>query len=209
MTDADPDPRLARFAQLVRESPHNLVSSTAAAELESRHIPEARELARMLPIGPEVDRLLDVGSGGGLPGMIVALERPDLEVHLLDSRGKKTAFLLRTGADLGVPVTVHTGRAEDLAAGDLRSSFHVVTARAVAPLARLLGWTLPFLVEGGLLYAVKGERWEEELEAATEELRRLDGRVVATPDDTGSAPANGPRVVIVAKGGSYTPRARV
>ncbi len=206
MTDSAPDPRLARYAQLVRDSPHNLVSTAAAAELESRHIPEARELARMLPIGPQVGRILDVGSGGGLPGMIVAIERPDLAVHLLDSREKKTAFLLRTAEDLGVAVTVHTGRAEDLASGELRGSFHVVTARAVAPLARLLGWTLPFLVEGGLLYAVKGDRWAEELEAAAKELRRLDGRVIATPDDMGSAAPNAPRVVIVANGASGTPR---
>jgi len=138
--------------------------------------------------------------------MVVAIERPDLQVHLLDSRAKKTGFLLRTAAELDVPVTVHRGRAEDLATGELRTSFHLVTARAVAPLARLLGWTLPFLVEGGLLYAVKGERWEEELEQAAGELRRFDGSVIATPDDMGSAAPNGPRVVIVARGASETPR---
>jgi 16S rRNA (guanine527-N7)-methyltransferase len=160
----------------------------------------------MLPSGPTVVRLLDVGSGGGLPGMIVALERPDLEVHLLDSRGKKTDFLRRTADDLHVRVHVHTGRAEELARGPLRSSFHVVTARAVAPLDRLLGWTLPFLESGGLLYAVKGARWEEELDAATDVLRRLQGRVVATPADLEPVAPTTPRVVIVAKGAPDTSR---
>ncbi|MEX2549966.1 MAG: 16S rRNA (guanine(527)-N(7))-methyltransferase RsmG [Nitriliruptoraceae bacterium] len=199
MPPTDPDEQLARFASLVRRSPHNLVSASAARELESRHIPEARALAHMLPSGPPVTRLLDVGSGGGLPGLVIALERPDLEVHLLDSRGKKTAFLRETAADLGIAVQVHTGRAEDLANGDLQASFHVVTARAVAPLARLLGWTLPFLEVGGLLYAVKGERWEEELADAVPALRREQGRVVATPDDIDQATPTAPRVVIVGK----------
>ncbi len=206
MNPSDPDPRLAVYAALVRGSPHNLVSATAAAELETRHIPEAQALARMLPKGPQTTRILDVGSGGGLPGMIVAIERPDLDVHLLDSRGKKTDFLESTAEVLDVAVTVHKGRAEDLSTGDLRASFHVVTARAVAPLVRLLGWTLPFLTESGLLYAVKGERWREELDEASGELRRLRGRIVATPDDlTTDAPIS-PRVVIVANGASATPR---
>ncbi len=206
MSDNDPDPRMKRFAGLVRDSPHNLMSASALAELESRHIPEAQELARMLPTGPHVTRLLDVGSGGGLPGMVIAIERPDLDVHLLDSREKKTDFLVQTAAELDVPVTVHRGRAEDLASGALGGSFHVVTARAVAPLARLLGWTLPFLTEGGLLYAVKGERWEEELSGAIEELRTFQGRVIATPDDMGSPEPSSPRVVIVARDASTTSR---
>ena len=204
MDTPKPDPRLAIFAALVRDSPHNLVSARAAEELESRHIPEAQALARMLPTSPRGSRLLDVGSGGGLPGMIVAMQRPDLDVHLLDSRGKKTEFLAMTASELDVPVTVHRGRAEDLTTGDLNASFQLVTARAVAPLVRLLGWTLPFLTDGGLLYAVKGERWMEELDEATGELRRLQGRLVATPDDLRSDAPITPRVVIVARGTAAT-----
>jgi 16S rRNA (guanine527-N7)-methyltransferase len=195
----DADDRLRRFAAAVAASPHNLVSRTARDQLLSRHVPESIRLAHLLP--GTARRLLDVGSGGGFPGMVLAIVRPELEVHLLDSTAKKTRFLTETADELGVDVTVHTGRAEDLAKPPLAGSFDVVTARAVAPLDRLLPWTLPFLHPDGLLYAIKGDRWVEELEQATSVLGRLGGRVVATPEDQagdrGTDPQ--PRVVIIAR----------
>jgi 16S rRNA (guanine527-N7)-methyltransferase len=175
-------------------SPHNLVSRAARDELWERHIPECVGVARLLPAG--AGRLLDVGSGGGFPGMVLAIMRADLEVHLLDATRKKTDFLREAAATLGVSVTVHTGRAEELQQGPLGASFDIVTARAVAPLERLLGWTIPFLRPGGVLYAIKGARWAEELEAAGPELRRIGAGLVATPDDTSApeqpAAASGP-----------------
>jgi 16S rRNA (guanine527-N7)-methyltransferase len=189
MTDRDAahtDARLGRFAELIASSPHNLVSRGARAELLTRHVPESVALARLLPGGG--GRLLDVGSGGGLPGMVIAIVRADYEVHLLDSTRKKTAFLADAAEELQVSVTVHTGRAEELAAPPLAASFDVVTARAVAPLDRLLPWTLPFLVERGVLYAVKGERWREELDAAELQLARLGAQILATPDDLAASP---------------------
>lgn len=199
------DPRLDVFASRVETSPHNLVSKAARSELRTRHVPECVALAAMLPNGSQ--RLLDVGSGGGFPGMILAIMRPDIEVHLLDSTEKKTRFLTGVAAELDVPVTVHRGRAEELAAGPMAGSYDVVTARAVAPLSRLLAWTIPFLRVGGLLYAVKGDRWQEEIEAAEQELRRRGARVVATPDEVqtpagsvGDVPSDIlPRVVIIAR----------
>lgn len=191
---------LDRFAAAVAASPHNLVSKRARGELDSRHVPEAVALAHLLPEGPL--RVLDVGTGGGFPGMVVAITRPDLVVTLLDATRKKTAFLEQVATDLGLSVQVRTGRAEELAReAELAGSFDLVTARAVAALDRLLPWTLPFLRPGGHLYAVKGERWQEELEAASEALRRLGGQVVATPDDLpgDSATAVTPRVVIIAR----------
>lgn len=174
--------RLARFAALVRASEHNLVSRRARDELESRHVPECVRLAEVLPQGSQ--RVLDIGSGGGFPGMVIAIVRPELEVHLLDATAKKTDFLASAAAALGVEVGVHTGRAEDLARDDgLAGAFDVVTARAVAPLDRLVRWAVPFLRPGGLLYAVKGERWSEELEAARDAIAKQGASVVATPDD--------------------------
>ena len=201
--DAGVDRSLVLFAERVRGSPHNLVSRRARAELLERHIPECVTFAATLPRGPA--KVLDIGSGGGFPGIPVAVTRPDLEVHLLDATSKKTGFLRETAQELGLEVTVHTGRAEELASDvGLRHSFDVVTARAVAPLHRLVGWSMPFLAEGGLLYAMKGERWAEELEEAGEELRRWGASVVATPDDIheedGAVAASRPRVVIVARG---------
>lgn len=193
--------RLDGFAAAVRCSPHNLVSRRAAQELEARHIPEAVRLARLLP--GDRHRLLDVGSGGGLPGLIVAIMRPDLEVHLLDATRKKATFLQETAQELGVEVRVHHGRAEDLAGGELAGTFDLVTARAVAPLRELLGLTLPFLAPDGVLWAVKGDRWAEELAAAQDVLRRLGGVVLATPTtpaDAGPPPHGGPRVLMIGRG---------
>ncbi len=184
--------RLRHFAEAVRQSPHNLVSQRAKVELWDRHIMESRALAASIP-GP--GRVLDVGSGGGLPGMVIALERPDLQVVLLDSSKKKTEFLVETATAMEIDVLVIRGRAEDLQDGPLRGAFDIVTARAVAPLERLLGWTMPFLVPGGLLYAVKGAKWEGELEEAAPQLRTWGGSVVATPDENPGT--DGPRVVVV------------
>jgi 16S rRNA (guanine527-N7)-methyltransferase len=204
MLSQDPPTQAAleRFAALVASSPHNLVSRRAREELITRHVPECAALAGLLPAGPA--RLLDVGSGGGFPGIVIALTRPELEVHLLDSTAKKTAFLTEAVQELGLTnVTVHTGRAEELVRGELRASFDLVTARAVAALDRLLVWTVPFLAPEGVLYAVKGERWREELEEATQALRRTGARVLATPDDLpqrdGARSDAWPRVVMIGR----------
>lgn len=193
----DVDAALTAYAELLRASPHNLMSARGLEELESRHFPESLALASTLPAGDtEGLRLLDIGSGGGLPGLVISLARPDLRVHLLESRGKKTAFLEQAATELGLQVTVHRGRAEELAATQLGGTFDLVTARAVAPLDRLVHWSLPFLVPGGLLYAVKGERWEEELDQAAGALQRSGGSVVATPVED-EHPEGALRLVIV------------
>lgn len=197
--DAPTVDRLRRFAAAVRASTHNLVSRRALIELESRHIPECVAFARLLP--HDGGRILDLGSGGGFPGLVVAIVRPDLEMHLLDATAKKTAFLEATSADLGVEVTVHTGRAEELARQvDLDRAFDVVTARAVAPLTKLVTWSMPFLRPGGLLYAIKGERWEDELRDAEPVIRRLRAQVLATPYDLATTGSDAPRVVMLARG---------
>lgn len=198
-TDPATAEALRSFAAAVRESPHNLVSRRARDELLTRHVPECVILARSLPRGP--GKVLDLGSGGGFPGMVVAITRPDLEVHLLDATAKKTGFLAEVATSLGVDVGVHTGRAEELARGPLAGAFDVVTARAVAGLPQLIAWALPFLRPNGLLYAMKGERWAEEVDAASDVVRRTGASIVATPAD---APVEddgvAPRVVIVARG---------
>jgi 16S rRNA (guanine527-N7)-methyltransferase len=135
--------------------------------------------------------------------MVLAIVRPELEVHLLDATAKKTAFLTATAAELGVEVTVHTGRAEELQRGELAGSFDLVTARAVAALDRLVGWAIPFLRTGGVLYAVKGERWEEELAEAGVAMQRVGAAVIATPEDLHRGPAapeaTTPRVVMLGR----------
>ena len=191
--------QLSVFAAAVRASPHNLVSRSALDELEERHIPESIGLAALLPTGTLQQRLIDVGSGGGFPGIVIAIVRPDIQVTLLDARKKKTEFLEAVARELDLDVTVLRGRAEDLVRSEHGGSYDLVTARAVAPLDRLLPWTLPFLRPGGMLYAVKGERWQEELEDAAVVLRRLRGRVVATPPEINSITPGAPRTVIVTR----------
>lgn len=184
MPAPDDAPRiLDAFIQAVESSPHNLVSRRARGELRERHLPECVAFAHTLPAGPA--RVLDVGSGGGFPGMVVAILRDDLEVTLLDATRKKVEFLRDFAEGEGLSVEAVHGRAEELARTELGASFDVVTARAVAPLDRLVGWTIPFLRPGGLLYAIKGARWEEELAGATTALQEYGAEAVATPDELG------------------------
>lgn len=199
--DRETNTTLERYAELVAASPHNLVSRSARAELSTRHVPEAVAFAQSLP-GPA--RILDLGSGGGLPGLVIAAVRPDLEVHLLEATGKKAAFLAETAATLGLPVSVHHGRAEDLAGPPLAGTFDIVTARAVAPLERLVGLAAPYLTPGGSLHALKGARWPEELAAAAGAIRTARLRVAGVPEterpdgDQGSDEVT-PRVVVLTR----------
>jgi 16S rRNA (guanine527-N7)-methyltransferase len=183
--------KLRRYAELVRESPHNLLSRSALEELDQRHIPECVRFAHRLPPGT---RLLDVGSGGGLPGIVIAIERPELEVHLLEATRKKADFLTATGKELDVGLTVHNARAEDLARGPQRGRFDLVTARAVAPLVRLVTLCAPFLARDGSIHAIKGGRWEQEVIDAASVTAALGLRVRRTPADD---PDLDPKVVVI------------
>ena len=117
---------------------------------------------------------------------------------------KKVAFLQEFSSEVGLPVRAIHGRAEEVSRTELGASFDVVTARAVAPLERLVGWTVPFLRPGGFVYAIKGERWQEELAAAGPALREWGAEAVATPQELGDSPDGvRPLVVIIRR----TPRA--
>ncbi|MFO7777647.1 MAG: 16S rRNA (guanine(527)-N(7))-methyltransferase RsmG [Nitriliruptoraceae bacterium] len=191
---------LEGFAAAVRASPHNLVSPGAREVLWERHVLESVAFSQLLPVSDRDSALLDVGSGGGFPGIVIAIMRPDLSVTLLDARQKKVTFLRHLVDDLHLSSDVLHGRAEELARQEQhRARYDLVTARAVAPMTRLLPWTIPFLAPGGLLYAIKGDRWREELEDAVAVLRRHRARVVVTPDDPAPAVPNAPRTVIVAR----------
>ncbi|MDN5717486.1 MAG: 16S rRNA (guanine(527)-N(7))-methyltransferase RsmG [Janibacter sp.] len=116
-------------------------------------------------------RLIDVGSGAGLPGIGVAIVRPDLDVHLVEPMLRRTEWLSSTVEQLGLGnVTVHRGRAEEFH-GQLSAPY--VTARAVARLDKLARWCLPLVEHGGSMVAMKGRSAPEELTAATKVLRRL------------------------------------
>ncbi|GAT69132.1 16S rRNA (guanine(527)-N(7))-methyltransferase RsmG [Planomonospora sp. ID91781] len=118
---------------------------------------------------PEDVRLVDIGSGAGLPGLVLAIVRPDISVTLLEPLLRRTVFLQECVDSLKLEnVEVLRGRAEEFAG---KREFDVASARAVAPLDRLLSWALPLLREGGELLAMKGERAAEELAEAEAQLR--------------------------------------
>jgi 16S rRNA (guanine527-N7)-methyltransferase len=196
--------QLTAFAAAVRASPHNLLSARALEELESRHIAESRAFAASLPT--DCRDVLDLGTGGGFPGMVIAIERPDLRVTLLDATRKKIEFLQEVAASLGLDVSTVHGRAEDLHTTHA-GAFDVVTARAVAPLEQLVPWALPFLAPGGQLHAIKGERWPDELRAALPVIQRSGATVVRVPGQEKVSPSAGegspamPRVVIIQAAG--------
>lgn len=138
-----------------------------------------RHLLNSLAVAPWTPRralVIDVGSGAGLPGIPLALVRPDVIVTLAEPLLRRVRFLTRVveDLDLGGSVRVVRTRAEDH-----RETYDVVTCRAVAPLPRLLGWTAHLLGQSGVLLALKGEGAARELAEAAPELRRhrLRGRV--------------------------------
>ena len=135
--------------------------------LWDRHILNCAAAASELEEGASV---VDIGSGAGLPGIPLALARPDLRIILVEPLLRRATFLQEVAEDLGIDVRVVRGRAEDKAIRDEVGGADVVTSRAVAPLAKLAGWSAPLLREGGRMVALKGS-------SATEEVERDRGAV--------------------------------
>jgi 16S rRNA (guanine527-N7)-methyltransferase len=124
-------------------------------------------LTDLLPDGIDV---CDVGSGAGLPGLVLAVRRPDLRVTLVEPLLRRTTFLEEVVGRLELErVEVVRARAEELHG---HREFSVVTSRAVAPLGRLLDWSMPLVRQGGALVAMKGSSARDEVDASTAELRK-------------------------------------
>jgi 16S rRNA (guanine527-N7)-methyltransferase len=159
-----------RFAGILADSgvSHGLVGPREVPRLWDRHVLNCAVVHPALP--PDVD-VIDVGSGAGLPGLALAIARPDIRMHLVEPMLRRTTWLLAAVEELGLDnVTVHRGRAEQL--WD-QISAPVVTARAVARLGELARWSLPLLQPRGSMLALKGTSAQEELEADRAALRRL------------------------------------
>jgi 16S rRNA (guanine527-N7)-methyltransferase len=151
-----------------------LIGPREAPRLWDRHLLNCAVVGELIEPGT---RVLDVGSGAGLPGIVLAVARPDLELTLLEPLARRATFLDEVVRELGLStVTVVRGRAEEQAS---RLRFPVVTARAVAPLDRLARWCLPLLEPGGRLLALKGASAAEELGEHVTEVARLGGRDAA------------------------------
>jgi|SRR5450631_4399877 16S rRNA (guanine527-N7)-methyltransferase len=147
---------------------HGLIGPREVPRLWERHVLNCAVIHPAIATGQVV---IDVGSGAGLPGLALAIARPDLDLHLVEPMLRRTNWLSMAVAELGLTnVTVHRGRAEQFT-GIL--SAPVVTARAVARLSELAAWCLPLLQPGGSLLAIKGLSVVDELVADRSVLRRL------------------------------------
>ena len=174
-------PLAVRFVEILADTgvSHGLLGPREVPRLWERHVLNCAVVEDAYPIGA---RIVDVGSGAGLPGVVLALARPDLEVHLVEPMLRRTQWLTDAVAELGLEgVTVHRGRAEELA-GTLAAPF--VTARAVARLEKLARWCVPLLEPAGTLVAMKGRSAAEELAADRPALVRL-GMVDAVVSEHG------------------------
>jgi 16S rRNA (guanine527-N7)-methyltransferase len=149
-----------------------LIGPREAPRIWERHVLNCAVVAEVLPDGA---RVVDVGSGAGLPGIPLALARPDLSVVLVEPLARRVDWLREVVEDLGLPVSVERGRAEEPAVRARWEGADVVTARAVAPLARLAGWALPLVRPGGVLLAFKGASAAEEVARDGAAVRRLGG----------------------------------
>lgn len=150
--------------------------------LWDRHLLNSAALSELLPAGA---RVVDVGTGAGLPGIPLAIRRPDLEVQLVEPMQRRVDFLVEVlrELELGTQLRAIRGRAEDPVTQRAVGDANWVVARAVAPLDRLVRWCLPLLAPGGRLLALKGETAAEELARSRAELRRhgageMDVRIV-------------------------------
>jgi 16S rRNA (guanine527-N7)-methyltransferase len=160
----------------------NLTRHTTMEKFVDRDMIDSYELSKLLEQG---ERVLDVGTGGGVPGVVIALLRPDLAVNLCDSTQKKARAVEAIVAELGLPVRVYPNRAEDVLE---ITTFDTLVARALAPLAKVLGWLRPHWGAFDQLLMIKGRSWIEERSEARQLglMRGLELRKAATYETPGS-----------------------
>lgn len=137
----------------------NLIGPKEWPQIWTRHVGDSFQLLDQIP---DTARVVDLGSGAGFPGLIIAAARPGGHVTLIESVGKKCAFLRAAIEAAGLSAAVHQGRVEQ--APEIKAD--IVTARAFAPLPELLDYAAPWLCNGATGLFPKGERWKEELTLA-------------------------------------------
>jgi 16S rRNA (guanine527-N7)-methyltransferase len=170
----------AVYADLLAQSgvKRGLIGPREVPRIWDRHLLNSAAVGELIDDGESV---VDVGSGAGLPGVPLALARPDLRVTLVEPMSRRTDFLREVVDTLGLDVVIVRGRAEERAVRDRVGLTDVAVSRAVASLDRLTQWCLPLLRPGGRMLAIKGERAEKEVEQQRRvmtSLGAIDVRVV-------------------------------
>jgi 16S rRNA (guanine527-N7)-methyltransferase len=162
-----------------------LLGPREAERVWDRHILNSAALSSLIADEPSV---ADVGSGAGLPGIPLAILRPDLRVTLIEPLLRRSTFLAETVEELGISDRVEVVRSR---AEDHQRSYDVVVARALAPLDRLIGWCNPLRAPRGVILAVKGRSADDEVKAALRHLiaARLDAEVLIVRAHPEAAPA--------------------
>jgi 16S rRNA (guanine527-N7)-methyltransferase len=160
--------RLEQLVDLLLEwqRTRNLVASSTIPQVWTRHVADSLQL---LALAPGARRWIDLGAGGGFPGLVIACAlagEEGAEVHLVESVQKKAAFLRAAAAELSLPAIVHATRIEDFVPATAER-FDVVTARALAPLDRLIGYAIPLLKRGAVGLFPKGQDVGAELTLAS------------------------------------------
>lgn len=183
--------RAAEFVRLLEEHgvERGLIGPREVDKIWDRHVLNSAVIEEVIAKG---HRVVDVGSGAGLPGVPLAIARPDLRVTLLEPTARRVAWLEEVVERLELDnVTVVRGRAEEGPVKDRLKNSDVVTARAVAPLEKLAKWCLPLLKGGGQMVALKGERAQEELDrdgTAVQRAGGVNGHVVVVGADVLEVP---------------------
>ncbi|MFJ1459064.1 16S rRNA (guanine(527)-N(7))-methyltransferase RsmG [Nocardia sp. N2S4-5] len=149
-----------------------LIGPREVPRLWDRHILNCAVLGELIPASAAV---VDIGSGAGLPGIPLAIARPDLRITLVEPLLRRTIFLAEFIESAGLNVTVVRGRAEQPDVRKVAGGADVVTSRAVAPLAKLAKWSLPLVHDRGRMLALKGSSAAEELERDRDDLARAGG----------------------------------
>jgi len=178
-----------------------LIGPREADRLWDRHVLNSAALGELLDTG---EQIADIGSGAGLPGIPLALARPDLRVTLIEPLLRRSDFLREVIDDLGLDVAVVRGRAEEQAVRQQVGEMDAVVSRAVASLDKLTRWSAPLLRSGGRMLAIKGERAASELDEhrrVMESLGVVDARVVTC----GEAYLDPPATVVIARRGESVP----
>jgi 16S rRNA (guanine527-N7)-methyltransferase len=174
-----------------------LIGPREVDRLWDRHVLNSAAIGELIEDG---ERVADIGSGAGLPGIPLAIAKPGVAITLIEPLLRRATFLIEVVEELGIDAVVVRGRAEDKFVRDEVEPFDVVASRAVASLDKLTAWSLPLLKTGGRMLAIKGERAaaeSEEQHRAMTSLGAVDVRVMRCGEDYLDPPVT----VVVAKRG--------